>query len=154
MEAFSRLIRKPYSPPILNPVYGYQAVNVLSQKDRTLTALLDEAHHLIRRSSPVFARARSSSCTGRITGARHVRQWRGEGFGVNNLSSARKRSNWICDATKVISDEMWRNIFPRSVIALPFTIGPYSFTGSDCDESDLTPRYSQTRGHVRTTSHL
>ena len=44
-----------YSPPILNPVYGYQAVNVLSQK-RTEHSLLSWMKHLMRtrRSSPVF----------------------------------------------------------------------------------------------------
>ena len=44
-----------YSPPILNPVYGYQAVNVLSQK-RTEHSLLSWMKHIIqiRRSSPVF----------------------------------------------------------------------------------------------------
>ncbi len=44
-----------YAPPILNPVYGYQAVNVLSQK-RFEHSLLSWMKHLIRvrRSTPVF----------------------------------------------------------------------------------------------------
>jgi maltose alpha-D-glucosyltransferase/alpha-amylase len=44
-----------YSPLILNPVYGYQAVNVLSQK-RSEHSLLSWMKQIIqiRRSSPVF----------------------------------------------------------------------------------------------------
>src|SRR5262249_27112501 len=47
----------PYSPLMLNPVYGYQAINVLSQK-RFDHSLLSWMKHLIsiRKSSAVFGR--------------------------------------------------------------------------------------------------
>jgi maltose alpha-D-glucosyltransferase/alpha-amylase len=122
-----------YSPPILNPVYGYQAVNVLSQK-RTEHSLLSWMKHIIqiRRSSPVFGSG-SIEC---LHPANHrilayVRQLGKETLLiVNNLSSAAQAVELDLRRYKgnILIEMFGKNIFPR-VGDLPYllTMGPYQF---------------------------
>jgi len=122
-----------YSPPILNPVYGYQAVNVLSQK-RTSHSLLSWMQHIlgIRRSSPVFG----SGSIEFLYPANHrilayVRKLGKETILiVNNLSSAAQSVELDLRRYKgnILIEMFGRNIFPR-IGDLPYflTMGPYQF---------------------------
>ena len=122
-----------YSPPILNPVYGYQAVNVLSQK-RFEHSLLSWMKHLIRvrRSTPVFG----SGSIEFIYPANHrvlayVRQLGKETvLVVNNLSSAAQAVELDLRRYKgnILIEMFGKNIFPR-IGELPYllTMGPYQF---------------------------
>jgi maltose alpha-D-glucosyltransferase/alpha-amylase len=122
-----------YSPPILNPVYGYQAVNVLSQK-RSPHSLLSWMQHIlqIRRSTPVFG----SGSIEFLYPANHriltyVRQLGKETIlVVNNLSSAAQAVELDLRRYKgnILIEMFGRNIFPR-IGDLPYllTMGPYQF---------------------------
>ena len=122
-----------YSPPILNPVYGYQAVNVLSQR-RSEHSLLSWMKHIIqiRRSSPVFG----SGSIEFLYPANHrvlayVRQLGKETvLVVNNLSSAAQAVELDLRRYKgnILIEMFGRNVFPR-VTDLPYllTMGPYQF---------------------------
>jgi maltose alpha-D-glucosyltransferase/alpha-amylase len=122
-----------YSPPILNPLYGYPAVNVLSQK-RTDHSLLSWMKHLIRtrRSSPVF----SSGSIEFLYPANHrvlayIRQLGKETvLVVNNLSSAAQAVELDLRRYKgnILIEMFGKNIFPR-IGDLPYllTVGPYQF---------------------------
>ena len=122
-----------YSPPILNPVYGYQAVNVLSQK-RTPHSLMSWMQHIIgiRRSNPVFG----SGSIEFLYPANHrilayVRQLGKETIlVVNNLSSAAQAVELDLRHYKgnILIEMFGRNIFPR-IGDLPYllTMGPYQF---------------------------
>jgi maltose alpha-D-glucosyltransferase/alpha-amylase len=122
-----------YSPPILNPVYGYQAVNVLSQK-RTPHSLMSWMRHIIgiRRSNPVFG----SGSIEFLYPANHrilayVRQLGKETIlVVNNLSSAAQAVELDLRQYKgnILIEMFGRNIFPR-IGDLPYllTMGPYQF---------------------------
>jgi maltose alpha-D-glucosyltransferase/alpha-amylase len=122
-----------YSPPILNPVYGYQAVNVLSQK-RSQHSLLSWMKHIIqvRRSSPVFG----SGSIEFLYPANHrvlayVRQLGKETvLVVNNLSSAAQAVELDLRRYKgnILIEMFGRNVFPR-ITDLPYllTMGPYQF---------------------------
>jgi maltose alpha-D-glucosyltransferase / alpha-amylase len=122
-----------YSPPILNPVYGYQAVNVLSQR-RSEHSLLSWMKHIIRirRSSPVFG----SGSIEFLYPANHrvlayIRQLGKETIlVVNNLSSAAQAVELDLGRYKgnILIEMFGRNIFPR-IGDLPYllTMGPYQF---------------------------
>jgi maltose alpha-D-glucosyltransferase/alpha-amylase len=122
-----------YSPPILNPVYGYQAVNVLSQ-ERFDHSLLSWMKHLIRerQSTPVFG----SGTIEFLYPANHrvlayVRQLGKETvLVVNNLSSAAQAVELDLKRYKgnILIEMFGRNIFPR-IGDLPYllTMGPYQF---------------------------
>jgi maltose alpha-D-glucosyltransferase/alpha-amylase len=122
-----------YSPPILNPVYGYQAVNVLSQK-RTEHSLLSWMKHIIntRRSTPVFG----SGSIEFLYPANHrvlayVRQLGNEKILiVNNLSSAAQAVELDLRRYKgnLLIEMFGKNFFPR-IGELPYllTMGPYQF---------------------------
>jgi len=122
-----------YSPPILNPVYGYPAVNVLSQK-RTEHSLLSWMKHImaIRRSTPVFG----SGSIEFLHPANHrvlayVRQLGKEMIlVVNNLSSAAQAVELDLKRYKgnILIEMFGKNIFPR-IGDLPYllTMGPYQF---------------------------
>jgi maltose alpha-D-glucosyltransferase/alpha-amylase len=122
-----------YSPSILNPVYGFQAVNVLSQK-RTSHSLLSWMQHIlgIRRSSPVFG----SGSIEFLYPANHrilayVRKLGKEAILiVNNLSSAAQSVELDMRRYKghILIEMFGRNIFPR-IGDLPYllTMGPYQF---------------------------
>ena len=122
-----------YSPPILNPVYGYQAVNVLSQK-RFDHSLLSWMKHIIqeRKSTPVFG----SGSIEFIYPANHrvlayVRQFGNETvLVVNNLSSAAQAVELDLRRYKgnILIEMFGKNIFPR-IGDLPYllTMAPYQF---------------------------
>ena len=122
-----------YSPPILNPVYGYQAVNVLSQ-ERFEHSLLSWMKHLIRvrRSTPVFG----SGSIEFLYPANHrvlayIRQLGKETvLVVNNLSSAAQAVELDLRRHKgnILIEMFGKNIFPR-IGELPYllTMGPYQF---------------------------
>ena len=122
-----------YSPSILNPVYGYQAVNVLSQK-RTQHSLLSWMKHIIgiRRSTPVFG----SGSIEFLYPANHrvlafIRQLGKETvLVVNNLSSAAQAVELDLRRYKgnILIEMFGKNIFPR-IGDLPYllTMGPYQF---------------------------
>jgi maltose alpha-D-glucosyltransferase / alpha-amylase len=122
-----------YSPPILNPVYGYQAVNVLSQK-RTEHSLLSWMKHIIRvrSSTPVFG----SGSIEILRPANHrvlayVRQLGKEiVLVVNNLSSSAQAVELDLRRYKgtILIEMFGKNVFPR-IGDLPYllTMGPYQF---------------------------
>ena len=122
-----------YSPPILNPVYGYQAVNVLSQQ-RFDHSLLSWMKHIIRvrRSTPVFG----SGSMEFIYPANHrvLAYMRHLGketvLVVNNLSSAAQAVELDLSRYKgnILIEMFGKNIFPR-IGDLPYllTLGPYQF---------------------------
>jgi maltose alpha-D-glucosyltransferase / alpha-amylase len=122
-----------YSSPILNPVFGYQAVNVLSQK-RSQHSLLSWMKHIIqvRRSSSVFG----SGSIEFLYPANHrvlayVRQLGKETvLVVNNLSSAAQAVELDLRRYKgnILIEMFGRNVFPR-IGDLPYllTMGPYQF---------------------------
>ncbi len=122
-----------YSPLILNPVYGYPAVNVLSQK-RTEHSLLSWMKRLItiRRSTSVFG----SGSIEFLYPANHrvlayFRQLGKETvLVVNNLSSAAQAVELDLRRHKgnILIEMFGRNIFPRIGDA-PYllTMGPYQF---------------------------
>jgi maltose alpha-D-glucosyltransferase/alpha-amylase len=122
-----------YSPPILNPVYGYQAVNVLSQECFEHSLLSWMKHILrVRRSTPVFG----SGSIEFIYPANHrvlayVRQLGKETvLVVNNLSSAAQAVELDLRRYKgnILIEMFGKNIFPR-IGELPYllTMGPYQF---------------------------
>jgi maltose alpha-D-glucosyltransferase / alpha-amylase len=122
-----------YTSLLLNPVYGYQAVNVLSQK-RSEHSLLSWMQQIIRvrRSTPVFG----SGSIEFLYPANHrvlayVRQLGDETIlVVNNLSSSAQAVELDLRRYKgKIPIEMFgRNLFPR-VAEAPYllTLGPYQF---------------------------
>jgi maltose alpha-D-glucosyltransferase / alpha-amylase len=122
-----------YSPPILDPVYGYPAVNVLSQK-RTEHSLLSWMKHIMetRRSTPVFG----SGSMEFLYPANHrvlayVRQLGKETIlVVNNLSSAAQAVELDLRRYKgnILIEMFGKNLFPR-IGDLPYllTMGPYQF---------------------------
>jgi maltose alpha-D-glucosyltransferase / alpha-amylase len=122
-----------YSPLLLNPVYGFQAVNVLSQK-RSEHSLLSWMQHIVRvrKSAPVFG----SGSIEFLYPANHrvlayVRQLDKETIlVVNNLSSSAQAVELDLRNYKGrIPIEMFgKNLFPR-IGSLPYllTMGPYQF---------------------------
>ena len=122
-----------YSPPILDPVYGYPTVNVLSQK-RTEHSLLSWMKHIMetRRSTPVFG----SGSMEFLYPANHrvlayVRQLGKETIlVVNNLSSAAQAVELDLRRYKgnILIEMFGKNLFPR-IGDLPYllTMGPYQF---------------------------
>ena len=122
-----------YSPSILNPVFGYPAVNVLSQR-RTPHSLLSWTKHLLgtRRSSPVFGSGSIEflfPVNHRVLA--YVRQLGRETvLVVNNLSSAAQAVELDLRRYKgnILIEMFGRNIFPR-IGDLPYllTMGPYQF---------------------------
>jgi maltose alpha-D-glucosyltransferase / alpha-amylase len=124
---------KLYSPLMLNPVYGYQAVNVASQK-RFEHSLLSWMKRIltVRKSSPVFGRGAIEflyPANHRVLA--YVRRWGKETIlAVNNLSSSAQAVELDLRAYKgnILIEMFGRNIFPR-IGDLPYllTMGPYQF---------------------------
>jgi len=122
-----------YSPLISNPVYGYQAVNVDSQR-RSEHSLLSWTKSVIRtrNSSKVFSRGSIeflNPLNHRVLA--YVRQLGEEKvLVVNNLASSAQAVELNLQAYKgYIPIEMFgRNLFPR-IGDLPYllTLGPYQF---------------------------
>jgi maltose alpha-D-glucosyltransferase/alpha-amylase len=122
-----------YSPLLLNPVYGFQAINVLSQK-RSEHSLLSWMQHLIRlrKSAPAFG----SGSIEFLYPANHrvlayVRKLRDETIlVVNNLSSSAQAVELDLRSYKgkILIEMFGRNLFPRVGNSLYLlTMGPYQF---------------------------
>jgi maltose alpha-D-glucosyltransferase / alpha-amylase len=122
-----------YAPLILNPVYGYPAVNVLSQR-RSEHSLLSWMKRIIkvRRSTKVFGNGTIEFLhpkNHRILA--YVRQLGNESvLVVNNLSSAAQAVELDLRRYKgnILIEMFGKNIFPR-IGDLPYllTLGPYQF---------------------------
>ncbi len=122
-----------YAPLLLNPLYGYQAVNVLSQK-RTEHSLLSWMQHIIqaRRSTPVFGSGSIEflyPANYRVLA--YIRELQNETIlVVNNLSSSAQAVELDLHKYKGrIPIEMFgKNLFPR-IGNSPYllTMGPYQF---------------------------
>lgn len=122
-----------YAPLLLNPLYGYQAVNVLSQK-RTEHSLLSWMQHIIRvrRSTLVFGSGSIQflyPANYRVLA--YVRELQNETIlVVNNLSSSAQAVELDLGNYKGrIPIEMFgKNLFPR-IGNSPYllTMGPYQF---------------------------
>jgi maltose alpha-D-glucosyltransferase / alpha-amylase len=122
-----------YSPVISNPVYGYQAVNVLSQK-RSEHSLLSWMQHIIRvrRSTQVFGGGSIEflyPANHRVLA--YIRKLGNEVvLVVNNLSNAAQAVELDLRRYKgqILIEMFGKNLFPR-VGDLPYllTMGPYQF---------------------------
>ena len=122
-----------YSPLIQNPVYGYQAVNVLSQK-RSEHSLLSWMQHMIslRRSTPLFGSGSIEFLypkNHRVLA--YVRQQGDQAIlVVNNLSSSAQAVELDLRRYKgkILIEMFGGNLFPR-IGDLPYllTMGPYQF---------------------------
>jgi maltose alpha-D-glucosyltransferase / alpha-amylase len=122
-----------YSPVISNPVYGYQAVNVLSQK-RSEHSLLSWMQHIIRvrRSTQVFGGGSIEflyPANHRVLA--YIRKLGNEVvLIVNNLSNAAQAVELDLRRYKgqILIEMFGKNLFPR-VGDLPYllTMGPYQF---------------------------
>jgi len=122
-----------YSPLMLNPVYGFQAVNVASQKrfDHSLLSWMKRIIK-VRRSTAVFGRGSIEF----LYPANHriLAYLRGSAsetiLVVNNLSSAAQAVALDLKAYKgnILVELFGRNIFPR-IGDMPYllTLGPYQF---------------------------
>jgi maltose alpha-D-glucosyltransferase/alpha-amylase len=118
---------------MLNPVYGYQAVNVQSQKrfDHSLLSWMKRIIK-VRKSTPVFGRGSIEFLypeNHRILA--YVRQLEKESIlVVNNVSSTAQAVELDLRRFKgnILIEMFGRNIFPR-VGDLPYllTLGPYQF---------------------------
>jgi maltose alpha-D-glucosyltransferase/alpha-amylase len=122
-----------YSPVISNQVYGYQAVNVLSQK-RSEQSLLSWMQHIIRvrRSTQVFGAGSIEflyPANHRVLA--YIRKLGNEVvLVVNNLSNAAQAVELDLRRYKgqILIEMFGKNLFPR-VGDLPYllTMGPYQF---------------------------
>ena len=122
-----------YAPLLLNPLYGYQAVNVLSQK-RSEHSLLSWMQNIVRarRSTPVFGSGSMEflyPANYRVLA--YVRELQNETIlVVNNLSSSAQAVELDLSKYKGrIPIEMFgKNLFPR-IGSTPYllTMGPYQF---------------------------
>ncbi len=122
-----------YSPLIRNPVYGYPAINVQSQKgfDHSLLAWMRRLIK-VRQSTPVFGRGTMQflyPANHRVLA--YVRKLGNEAIlVVNNLSSAAQAVELDLKEYKgnILVEMFGKNMFPR-VGDLPYllTLGPYQF---------------------------
>ncbi|MBV9623929.1 MAG: maltose alpha-D-glucosyltransferase [Acidobacteria bacterium] len=122
-----------YSPLMLNPVYGYQAINVQSQKrfDHSLLSWMKRLIR-IRKASAVFGRGSIEflyPANHRVLA--YVRKLGNETILiVNNLSSAAQAVELDLSTYRgnILIEMFGRNIFPR-IGGLPYllTLGPYQF---------------------------
>ena len=122
-----------YSPLMLNPVYGYQAVNVQSQKrfDHSLLAWMKRLIK-IRKATPVFGRGSIHflfPANHRVLA--YVRKLGNETIlVVNNLSSSAQAVELDLKPFKgsILVEMFGKNVFPR-IGDLPYllTMGPYQF---------------------------
>jgi maltose alpha-D-glucosyltransferase/alpha-amylase len=122
-----------YSPIMLNPVYGFQALNVQSQKrfDHSLLSWMKKLIK-VRKSTPVFGRGTIEflyPANHRVLA--YVRQLGRETvLVVNNLSNSAQAVELDLKKYKgnVLIEMFGRNLFPR-IGDLPYllTMGPYEF---------------------------
>src|SRR5947208_341723 len=124
---------KLYSPLMLNPVYGYQAINVASQErfDHSLLSWMKSIIR-VRKSTPVFGRGSIEflyPANHRVLA--YVRKHQKETIlVVNNLSSSAQATELDLKAYKgnILIEMFGRNIFPK-IGDLPYllTLAPYQF---------------------------
>jgi len=122
-----------YSPLMLNPVYGYQAINVQAQKrfDHSLLSWMKRIIK-VRKSLPVFGRGSMEflyPANHRVLA--YVRELGKERIlAVNNLSNSAQVVELDLKRYKgnILIEMFGKNIFPR-VGDLPYllTLGPYQF---------------------------
>jgi maltose alpha-D-glucosyltransferase/alpha-amylase len=122
-----------YAPLLLNPVYGFQAINVQSQKrfDHSLLSWMKRLVQ-VRKSSPVMGRGTIEflyPANHRVLA--YLRKLGNETvLVVNNLSSKAQAVELDLKAYKgnVLIEMFGRNLFPR-IGELPYllTLGPYEF---------------------------
>jgi len=122
-----------YSPLMLNPVYGYQALNVQAQKrfDHSLLSWMKRIIR-VRKSLPVFGRGSMEflyPANHRVLA--YVRELGKERIlAVNNLSNSAQVVELDLKRYKgdILIEMFGKNIFPR-VGDLPYllTLGPYQF---------------------------
>ena len=122
-----------YSALIMNPIYGYQSVNVASQR-RLQHSLLSWMRRLlqVRKSTPIFGRGNIEFLypdNHRVLA--FVRQLGEETIlAVNNLSASAQAVELDLRRFKgnILVEMFGRNIFPR-IGELPYllTLGPYQF---------------------------
>jgi maltose alpha-D-glucosyltransferase/alpha-amylase len=122
-----------YLPLLLNPVYGFQVVNVASQErfDHSLLSWMKSIIR-VRKSTPVFGRGSIEflyPANHRVLA--YVRKYQKETIlVVNNLSSSAQAIELDLRAYKgnILIEMFGRNIFPR-IGDLPYllTLGPYQF---------------------------
>jgi maltose alpha-D-glucosyltransferase/alpha-amylase len=122
-----------FSPMILNPIYGYQVINVASQK-RSPHSLLWWMRRIIqtRKSNPVFGRGSIEflyPANHRVLA--YIRQLGNETvLVVNNLSSSAQAVELDLKRYKgsILIEMFGKNLFPR-IGDLPYllTLGPYQF---------------------------
>jgi maltose alpha-D-glucosyltransferase / alpha-amylase len=122
-----------YSPLMLNPVYGYQAINVQSQKrfDHSLLSWMKRLIR-IRKATPVLGRGSIEflyPANHRVLA--YMRKLGNETIlAVNNLSSKAQAVELDLKAYRgnILVEMFGRNIFPR-IGELPYllTLGPYQF---------------------------
>ena len=124
---------KLYLPLMLNPVYGFQAINVASQErfDHSLLSWMKSIIR-VRKSTMVFGRGSIEflyPANHRVLA--YVRKYQKETIlVVNNLSSSAQAIELDLKAYKgnILIEMFGRNIFPR-IGDLPYllTLGPYQF---------------------------
>ena len=122
-----------YSPLLQNPVYGYQAVNVLSQK-RSEHSLLSWMQHMIRlrRSTPLFGSGSIEFLYPKNHRVLAYVREQGEQaiLIVNNLSSSAQAVELDLRRYKgkILIEMFGGNLFPR-IGDMPYllTMGPYQF---------------------------
>jgi maltose alpha-D-glucosyltransferase / alpha-amylase len=124
---------KLYSPLLLNPVYGFQAINVSSQErfDHSLLSWMKSMIR-VRKSTPVFGRGSIEflyPANHRVLA--YVRKYQKETIlVVNNLSSSAQATELDLKAYKgnILIEMFGRNIFPK-IGDLPYllTLAPYQF---------------------------
>ena len=94
-----------YLPPIMDPIYGYQAVNVEAQQ-RDPSSLLNWTRRMlaVRKTQPArSAAARSRSCgpaTARSSRTCASYERRGDPVRRQPVARARSRSSWTCRASR------------------------------------------------------
>ena len=124
---------KLYSPLMLNPVYGFQAINVSSQErfDHSLLSWMKSMIR-VRKSTPVLGRGSIEflyPANHRVLA--YVRKYQKETIlVVNNLSSSAQATELDLKAYKgnILIEMFGRNIFPK-IGDLPYllTLAPYQF---------------------------
>jgi maltose alpha-D-glucosyltransferase/alpha-amylase len=133
-----------YAPMIMDPVYGYEAVNVEAQS-RSLSSLLSATKRLIsvRKSTLAFGRGTMTFIrpANRAVLA-YVREYKGEAIlCVANLSRSAQATELDLSAWKerIPLEMLGRTRFP-AIGELPYmiTLGPYGFYWFELLEPDIT----------------
>lgn len=140
-----------YAPPIMDPVYGYEAVNVEAQS-RSLSSLLNGTKRLIavRKSTPAFGRGSMtfvrSSNRSVLT---YVRQYGDEAIlCVANLSRSAQATEIDLSAWKnrIPLEMLGRSQFPAiGELTYLITLAPYGFYWFELREKEISIHVEPTR---------